>query len=486
MVQALRQRSKNILIVALVIVIAGLGMTPAATAQLSSATSLDNPSGKYRADGTPLLTKSFDAAPSLRRQTTNTNPSFKAECPPTLKCVVIPAAYASNGNPLDYGNYDTANREKDMSINSIVVHDTEGNLESVLEAFQNPAFYASSHYVIAPDGTVYQMVQNKNIAWHAGNWWYNMHSIGIEHVGHAATGSTDYTPAMYKSSAKLVKWLADKYDVPEGRQHVPGHDNIPPTTTAALADMHYDPGPYWNWQKYMSLAGAPTLPTSGLKSSMVTVAPTWPLSKETVTGCWPYPDSCATSSDKPTNFVYMRTQPHNNAPMVTDVIVGQGSTDIDNNAARAFHGQTFSVIDRKVDKKGVWYQVWYGGNKAWFYSPWAAPTALPAKGQYATPKANVESVPLYGRPMPEKSEYPADFVPVPGSVSYPTPLAYELKAGEKYNVIDASVTNDFYYSWSFDDSLPYDHTVFHGDTEYALIEYNSRQYFVKTSDVTIH
>lgn len=475
----IKHRARQILIATFAIVIATTSLAPAAMAQSAQ----DNPSGKYRGDGSPLLTKPLSEAAASKKRAQHTTP-FAAECPPTIKCVVIPAAYEKNGdNPLDYGNYDTANRTKDMSINSVVIHDTEGDLQSVLDAFQNPAFYASSHYVIASDGTVYQMVQNKDIAWHAGNWWYNMHSIGIEHVGHAVRGSTEYTPAMYKSSAELVKWLSKKYGIERDRQHVVGHDNVPPTTGAGLANMHVDPGPYWNWQNYMARMGAPVVPSAGIHSKMVTIAPTWPLSKEAVTGCWPDPATCITSDQNPTNFVYIRTEPRVDAPMVADPVLGQGTTDIGNNAARAFHGQTFVVTDKKLDRKGIWYQIWYNGAKGWFYSPWSAPTAFPAKGKYATAKN--ESSPLYGRPLPEQSEYPADFVPAPGAVTYPTPLPYTLGAGQKYRVIDANVKNDFYYAWSVNDSLPYDHTVFTGQTKYSLIEYGSRQYFVKQSGINI-
>ncbi len=62
---------------------------------------------------------------------------------------------------------------------------------------------------------------------------------------------------MYRSSARLVKYLARKYDIPLDMQHIFGHDQIPGVTAANVAGMHWDPGPYWNWERYFQLLGAP-------------------------------------------------------------------------------------------------------------------------------------------------------------------------------------------------------------------------------------
>ena len=77
----------------------------------------------------------------------------------------------------------------------------------------------------ASDGHIAQHVKAKDVAWHAGNWYVNAKSIGLEHEGYAARG-TWYTEAMYRSSAKLVRYLADRYDIPLDRQHILGHDVV--------------------------------------------------------------------------------------------------------------------------------------------------------------------------------------------------------------------------------------------------------------------
>lgn len=478
-----------------------IGLTPVASV---SALSPTNDTGYYRGAGPEGKPNSGKVNSSLKAQSQATAPSFSADCPPTITCIVEPAAFAANdGNIEDYGNYDTANRPTDMAINSIIIHDTEGNLQEVLDHFKNSRAYAATQYVVAEDGTVYQMVQNKDLPWHSGNWYYNMHSIGIEHVGHAAAGG--YPDAMYKASAELTKYLIKKYNMLCSNLNcIIGHDNVPAVKASQIAGMHNDPGPYWNWQRYRALVGEFTLnqaPTFSTKSNFgingVTVAPVWPLNKQIVTGCsnGSTPPSCAPSGLQPTNFVYLRTEPKSDAPLFTDPFLGQGTTDINNNAARLFYGQTFALSDYKFDKGGVWLKVAVNGAYGWFYSSWSAPTAFPALGgKYASPKAGKPSASVYGRPSPETAAYPASLLGTPpASFWIPTlaptaALPYQMSGGQQYRVISEQVPNDHFYAWSLtaDRTLfPYDHTVFKGTERFVLVQLGNRQAYVKASDVDI-
>ena len=142
-------------------------------------------------------------------------------------------------------NFTTADRPKDgLDITTIVVHVTQGSWASAINWFKDPNAQVSAHYVIrSKDGYVAQSVREKNIAWHAANWNYNQHSIGIEHEGYINDPKW-FTDAMYRSSARLVAHLCRKYHIPIDRKHIIGHNQVPG------AD-HRDPGPYWNWKKYM-------------------------------------------------------------------------------------------------------------------------------------------------------------------------------------------------------------------------------------------
>ncbi|WP_235437578.1 N-acetylmuramoyl-L-alanine amidase, partial [Micromonospora sp. RV43] len=120
----------------------------------------------------------------------------------------------------------------------------------------------SAHYLLrSSDGAVTQMVRDKDIAWHAGNWTYNTQSIGIEHEGYVDNASW-YTDAMYRSSAALTRFLCDKYGIPKTRNNIIGHNQVPGAT-------HTDPGPNWNWTYYMQLVTGGTTPPPTTWSTVV-------------------------------------------------------------------------------------------------------------------------------------------------------------------------------------------------------------------------
>ena len=171
------------------------------------------------------------------------------DCPKKIDCRFIPAAYQQNNpdDPGDYGNYDLARREADgLAVRFVVIHDTETDYQTAINIFQNSLSYVSAHYVArSSDSKITQMVDTKNVAWHAGNWNVNMHAIGFEHEGFAIQGTTWYTEAMYPASAALTKYLAAEYGIPLDRAHIIGHDDIPGPAAGNVRGMHWDPGPFW-------------------------------------------------------------------------------------------------------------------------------------------------------------------------------------------------------------------------------------------------
>jgi LysM repeat protein len=144
----------------------------------------------------------------------------------------------------DYGNYTAADRPYSHPVDKIVVHTTQGSYASAMEWFRDPASGVSAHYTVRSDGLVGQSVSERNIAHHAGNWYYNQTSVGVEHEGYVEDPSW-YTDEMYRSSAQLGAYLVNKYSIPIDRYHIIGHNEVPGAT-------HTDPGPYWNWDLYLS------------------------------------------------------------------------------------------------------------------------------------------------------------------------------------------------------------------------------------------
>ena len=153
-------------------------------------------------------------------------------------------------------NYTVSSRPSAYAIDRVVIHVTQGSYAGTISWFQNPAAQVTAHYVVkSSNGAITQMVRDKDIAWHAGNWSYNTRSIGIEHEGYVDDASW-FTDAMYRSSAALTRYICDKYGIPKDRTHIIGHVQVPGST-------HTDPGQYWNWTTYMNYVngGTTTPPT---------------------------------------------------------------------------------------------------------------------------------------------------------------------------------------------------------------------------------
>jgi len=414
---------------------------------------------------------------NLRKAKDNPN----IECPSGLDCEWIPAPYEEFGAG-DYGNHDLAERgtAAGPTIDYILIHDTEVSWATTLKLVQDPT-YVSWHYSLrSSDGHIAQHVPTKDVAWHAGNWYINTHSIGLEHEGFAAAGATWYTEPLYRSSARLVRYLAGRYDIPMDPAHIIGHDQVPGTTPATVRGMHWDPGPYWDWEHYFQLLGAPLSARRAAPSQeIVRILPGFEDNQQVVTGCATAGVTCAPQG---TNFVYLHTQPSESSPLVKDVGLhpdgSASSTDVSDIGARANAGVEFAVADRQGD----WTAIWYLGQKAWFSNPRSNRTAINVGGSYVVPKAGKTSVPVYGRAYPE----PAAYAAYPGVPVQPvTPLPYSILAGQRAVLSDATVSTDYYRAATFDTPPPADHVDIVGTDRYYQVSFGHRISYVRAADVDI-
>jgi len=422
----------------------------------------------------------LEADPDLRPDSPGSRGSSgrdeRVECPASVSCEWIPAPYQEYANPdgsPNYGNHDKANRPESQRIDYIVVHDTEATWDTTLKLVQNPK-YVSWHYSLrSSDGHIAQHVPLKDVGWHAGNWYVNAKSIGLEHEGFLTAPDAWYTEAMYRTSARLVRYLAHRYDVPLDRQHILGHDNVPGVTAANIPGMHTDPGPYWDWQHYFTLLGAPFHPTAGPGSELVTIRPDYDDHRPVYTRCDSSGQPCPPHGS---SAVRLHTEPRADAPLVKDAGLrpggGDSTTGVNDTGARATTGQRYAVAERR----GEWTAIWYLGQKAWFHNPADEPTAVNSRGWVVTPKEGRESVPVYGRAYPEAAAYP-EGVP-PQAIS---PLPYTVKAGQAY-ALGLRTKGEYYYAKTFD---PAHHVVVRGEEEYYQIQLGHRVAFVKAADVTV-
>lgn len=134
------------------------------------------------------------------------------------------------------GRYDEATGTQHV-IKQIVIHHNAAtlNTEGCYSTWQNRA--ASAHYEVEADGTVGQLVYDSDTAWHAGNWYENLDSIGIEHADAPGSSSGHWylTEATINSGAKLVALLCIQYNLgrPTWGVNVVGHNDVSATECPA-------------------------------------------------------------------------------------------------------------------------------------------------------------------------------------------------------------------------------------------------------------
>lgn len=153
-------------------------------------------------------------------------------------------------------NFQVLNRPApEAPIDMVVMHDIEGTAASAMAWFQNPKAGVSSHYVVDNMGRTWQMVRERDVAWHAGNSSINRRAVGIEMEGFAYRPGF-YADALYEASAQLVRDVTTRHNIPRDRTHIIGHHEVPNARKPGFfggGSGHTDPGPYWDWEKFLEL-----------------------------------------------------------------------------------------------------------------------------------------------------------------------------------------------------------------------------------------
>ena len=125
----------------------------------------------------------------------------------------------------------------------VIIHYTsDARTSQALRTLTNPRRGVSAHYLIGRDGAIYQLVDERARAWHAGeSWWgsnsdLNSSSLGIE---------LDNNGAEPFSNSQITALLALLTDI-ERRYHIPaanylGHSDVAPKRKV-------DPGVHFPWK----------------------------------------------------------------------------------------------------------------------------------------------------------------------------------------------------------------------------------------------
>ena len=142
-------------------------------------------------------------------------------------------------------NYNNKKRRLN-SIKFIILHYTGMQSERVsIERLSSKSSKVSAHYLINRKGLIIKMVDERNIAWHAGkSKWKNIqnlnaNSIGIELVnkGHKF-GYQGFTKPQIKQLISLCRVLIKKYRI--NKKNILGHSDIAPLRKT-------DPGEKFPW-----------------------------------------------------------------------------------------------------------------------------------------------------------------------------------------------------------------------------------------------
>lgn len=143
-------------------------------------------------------------------------------------------------------NFDSRSAQP---IDMLVLHYTDMLYwQDALTRLCDPEARVSAHYLINEEGEVYQMVDEGNRAWHAGesSWRghanINTRSIGIElsNPGHSH-GYTPFPDAQMRAVTELCADIVKRHAIPP--RNVVGHSDV-----AFLRKT--DPGELFDWQRF--------------------------------------------------------------------------------------------------------------------------------------------------------------------------------------------------------------------------------------------
>lgn len=342
------------------------------------------------------------ALPSGCAQDTN------VDYPSAIDCVV-PTTYDCN-KVSGACTYQDSNRPTSYAMYEVTIHDIEGTAQDALSTFQDINSGVSVHYVIDSDGTVYQALREKDIAYHAGNFYYNEHAVGIEHAGVDATGYQWYNATEYLASAKLVAYLANKYNIPLDHAHIMAHGTTPSPTTGTSPN-HVDPGKYWLWDYYFGLIHAQGVPYPTGNTPAAGLFRVNPSSDQAPLG------ANGTETAANNSFFTLYTGP-STADAVIPGAPGADSTDETTNIETQM---PYYYLASQPDAAGTgmtMYEIWYGENdrlsnsspsyyadakKAWVAVP--AGSAVPVHSYVLSLKAPTANgkISIYGRPTTSSS-----------------------------------------------------------------------------------
>ena len=166
-------------------------------------------------------------------------------------------------NVIDLASPNHAPRLADAAIDVLVLHYTELPLKESLDILRDGAreHRVSAHYVLAENGTLYRLVPEDRVAWHAGHSHWrgrealNATSIGVEIVN-LHGDRHDYPGPQIAALIELCRGILARHPAIVPR-NVVGHSDIAPK-------RKIDPGLRFPWAT-LARAGIGLWPRAGAR-----------------------------------------------------------------------------------------------------------------------------------------------------------------------------------------------------------------------------
>lgn len=169
-------------------------------------------------------------------------------------------------------------RGRSRPIDRVVIHHNAANnwsTERVRDLWNNDR-EASAHYQVEADGTIGQIVHDKDTAWHAANADINARSIGIEHANISGPPRWQISDKTIEEGAHLVAAICRAYKLgrPQWGKNVFGHSQFAQTSCPhQLAPGGEDHDTYMrraqHWYDQMTGAGSSKIAPPAQKGTLM-------------------------------------------------------------------------------------------------------------------------------------------------------------------------------------------------------------------------
>ena len=125
-----------------------------------------------------------------------------------------------------------------LAIDRIVIHHNGGLSDEGARStwYVSTGVGTSAHYQVTPD-KIWGCVGEESVAYHAGDYTVNQHSIGIEHLNDQGAPYWTIAEETYRNSARLIADICERYDLPISHDTIHPHHEFTATDCPGGIDI---------------------------------------------------------------------------------------------------------------------------------------------------------------------------------------------------------------------------------------------------------